>query len=385
MNARASAGFPPGLGLPEYPWEQLAPYRQKASAVEGGPVDLSIGTPVDPTPEVIQAALAQAADAPGYPTTAGTPALRRAIAGWYARRRGAEHIDPERGAMPTLGSKELVAWLPLLLGLRDRDVAFPRVAYPTYAIGARLAGLHGRALDVADVLAGAPLDDVALLWINSPGNPDGSVLSAGELRELIGRARAAGTVIASDECYAELAWPDAEGVTPEVPSILDDRVTGGDYTGLLSVYSLSKQSNLAGYRAAFVAGDPELVADLTNSRKHAGMIVPRPVQEAMTQALQDEAHVTAQKERYRARRAVLRPAVERAGLRIDHSVAGLYLWCTLGEDAWTTLDRLAERGILAGPGAFYGTGGEQHVRLALTASDTQIATAAARLDAAPLR
>ena len=189
-------------------------------------------------------------------------------------------------------------------------------------------------------------------------------------------------VVASDECYAELDWRERDpssGEPPTTPSILDPRVTGGSHDGLLCVYSLSKQSNLAGYRGAFVAGDPALVQRLLEVRKHAGMIMPTPVQSAMAAALDDDTHVAEQKARYAARRARLTPAVERAGLRVDDSEAGLYLWCTRGEDAWATVGWLADRGILVAPGTFYGAAGGQHVRIALTASDERIEAAAERL------
>lgn len=365
-----------GLSLPDYPWDTLAPYRATAAAHPGGVCDLSIGTPVDPTPQRVQSALTDAADWPGYPTTVGTLELRGAIAAWYLRVFGAV-VDPARQILPLVGSKEAVAWLPTLLGLRERGlvVAHPAAAYPTYAMGATLAQVEARVIDVDDILAGTSLDGVGLLWINSPGNPTGRVLGVDVLREVVQKARAAGVVVASDECYARLGWEGED----TAPSILDPAVVGEDHAGVLSVYSLSKQSNLAGYRAAFLAGDAGLVANLTVSRKHAGMIVPGPIQAAMVAALADEEHVQEQKARYRARRNTLRPAVEAFGGRIDHSEAGLYLWVTRDEDCWDTIAALAERGIVAGPGAFYGDAGRAHVRIALTASDEAIEAAAARL------
>ncbi|MCD1145801.1 succinyldiaminopimelate transaminase [Kocuria sp. LUK] len=362
----------------------MAPYREFAARHPGGVVDLSIGTPVDPTPEVVQRALAAAADAPGYPTTHGTAALREAIAAWYARRRGVPGLDPA-AVMPTVGSKELVAWLPLLLGLRPGDVLVrPTVAYPTYDIGARLTGAEAVAADDLDELAADVRARVRLVWINSPGNPTGIVRDLDSVRRIVDQARAQGAVVASDECYAELgwgAWDVQQGGTP-VPSVLDPRVTGGDDALLLSAYSMSKQSNVAGYRAAFLAGDATLMRNLVNSRKHAGMIVPAPVQEAMRAGLGDDEHVLAQKARYRSRRERLVPAAEAFGLRVVHSEAGLYLWCTAGEDTWETVRRFAERGVVVGPGVFYGTAGEGFVRLALTASDERIDAAVERLTAA---
>lgn len=360
--------------LADYPWDAVAPYAQRARAHPDGIVDLSIGSPVDPTPPIVAQALAEATDAHAYPQTVGTPALREAIVNWYARRREVPGLAPEN-VLPTIGSKELVALLPLLLDLRGGDiVVHPRAAYPTYEVGARLVG----ATPVASDDPAAWPEGTRLVWLNSPGNPDGRVLDAAFLRSAVARARELGALLASDECYAELGW-DAPWDAEAIPSVLDPRVTDGDVRGILSVYSLSKQSNLAGYRAAFLAGDPQIVARLHTARKHLGLMLPGPVQTAMVAALGDDVHVAAQKERYRARRATLKPALEAAGFRVDHSEAGLYLWATEGRDGWESLSRLAELGILAGPGHFYGEHFPQHIRLSLTATDGRIAAAAERL------
>lgn len=362
--------------LADYPWDAVAPYAERARNHPDGIVDLSIGSPVDPTPEIIRRALAEATEAHGYPQTVGTPDLRAAIAAWFERRRGVSGLTPAH-VLPTIGSKELVALLPTLLGLGSGDiVVHPRAAYPTYEVGARVVGATPLA---ADDPAEWP-EGTRLIWINSPGNPDGRVWTVDELRAAVARARELGAVIAGDECYAELGW-DAPWDHEPIPSVLDPRVTDGDLTGLLAVYSLSKQSNLAGYRAAFLAGDPAVVADLLTARKHLGLMPPAPVQHAMAAALGDDAHVAEQKERYRARRAVLRPALEAAGFRVDRSEAGLYLWATEGRDAWESLGALADLGILAGPGVFYGDAGPAHIRLSLTAPDERIAAAATRLRA----
>ena len=374
---------PFGLQLPEYPWEALAPYVATAGEHPDGVVNLSIGTPVDPTPALIQDALKAAANAPGYPTTHGTPALRQAVVDWFARRRNVPGLDPVN-VMPTVGSKELVAWLPLLLGLGKGDVVVrPSVAYPTYDMGAVFAGATPVAADSLDELDAGTRARVRLVWVNSPGNPTGIVRGVCELASLVAAAREIGAVVASDECYGELGWGpwDVENGGEAVPSVLDPRVSGGSNEGLLAIYSLSKQSNVAGYRAAFVAGDGAIVANLVNSRKHAGMIVPHPVQEAMRAALGDDAHVQDQKALYRRRREQLVGALEAFGLTIHHSEAGLYLWCTAGEDTWTTIGRLAELGILAGPGTFYGDAGAGFVRVALTGSDERIGAAVRRLTA----
>src|SRR6478609_8915987 len=359
----------------------MAPYLATAARHAAGTVNLSIGTPVDPTPALIQDALRAAADAAGYPTVHGTPALREAIAGWFARRRGVPGLDPQN-VMPTVGSKELVAWLPFLLGLKPGDVVVrPTVAYPTYDIGATFAGAEHVAADDLDELDAGTRSRVRLVWVNSPANPTGSVRDAESLRRIVRQARELGAVVASDECYAELGWGEWDvqrGGSP-VPSILDPRVAGASHDGLLAVYSLSKQSNLAGYRAAFVAGDPGIMANLVNSRKHAGMIVPYPVQEAMRVGLGDDAHVQVQKDLYRGRRERLVPALLDFGLQIKESDAGLYMWSTAGEDTWATVARLAERGIVVGPVVFYGDAGNGYVRVALTGSDERIDAAVARL------
>jgi succinyldiaminopimelate transaminase len=360
--------------LPDYPWDAMAPYAARAGEHPDGIVDLSVGSPVDPTPQLIRTALADATDAHSYPQTAGTPALRTAIVEWFARRRGVQGLA-ERNVLPTIGSKEMVALVPLMLGLGDGDVVVhPRAAYPTYAIGASIAGATAFA---ADDPADWPVD-TKLVWLNSPGNPDGRVLDIDQLRAARGRAAELGAVIINDECYAELGW-DGRWATERIPSILDERVTGGDRTNVLAIYSLSKQSNMAGYRAAFAAGCAKVISRLLTVRKHAGLMLPAPLQAAMAIALGDDAHVDAQRERYRARRNVLKPALESAGFRIDNSEAGLYLWGTQGVDAWSSIEHLAELGILAGPGTFYGEFYPEHVRLSLTATDERVAAAAARL------
>jgi succinyldiaminopimelate transaminase len=360
--------------LPDYPWDQMVPFAARAREHPDGIVDLSIGSPVDPTPALIREALSEATDAHAYPQTVGTPALREAIVAWFARRRGVTELSTAN-VLPTIGSKELVAFLPFMLGLGEGDVVVhPRAAYPTYAIGAAFAGATAIASDDPDEWP----EGTRLIWINSPGNPDGRVLSVDELRRMVGRARELGAVIASDECYAELGW-DAPWDREPVPSILDPRVIEGDRRDVLAVYSLSKQSNLAGYRAAFLAGCSLLIDRLVTVRKHAGLMVPAPLQAAMTVALGDDEHVREQRERYRGRRDVLKPALESAGFRIDRSEGGLYLWATEGRGAWETIGRLADLGILAGPGVFYGDHFPEHVRLSLTATDERIASAAVRL------
>lgn len=358
--------------LPDFPWDSLVPYRTRAETHPGGLVNLSVGTPVDPTPAVVRTALTAAADASGYPLTQGTAALRSAVAAWLERRLGVADADPD-SILPTIGSKELVAWLPTLLGLADGDVVVhPELAYPTYDLGARLAGATAVA---ADSLTALGPRRVALVWVNSPANPHGRVLPAEHLAKVVAWARERGAVVASDECYLEFGW-DAHPV-----SVLDHAVNGGSLNGILAVHSLSKRSNMAGYRAGFVVGDVDLVRRLLAVRKHAGMMVPAPVQAAIVAALGDDAHVNEQRSRYAARRDALRPALEKAGLRVDRSEAGLYLWASRDEPCWDTVAWFADRGILVAPGEFYGRAGARYVRIALTATDKRVAAAVARLTA----
>ncbi|RKR74899.1 succinyldiaminopimelate transaminase [Frondihabitans australicus] len=370
------------LDLPDFPWDSLVPATELArSAVfpddmAGGIVDLSVGSPVDPTPEIIRESLREATDAHSYPQVAGTPALRAAIIDWYARRRGVTGLG-DRNVLPTIGSKELIAGMALWLGIGPGDtVVYPRNAYPTYALGAALVGADALASDDPDEWP----ETTRLVWLNSPGNPDGGVLSTQALRRAVERGRELGAVIAGDECYAELGWTP-EYDTDATPCILSPEVIGDSRHNVVSVYSLSKQSNLAGYRAGFVAGCADVIQQLLAVRKHAGLMPPAPVQRAMVTALGDDAHVRAQKELYRGRRDRLSAALVDAGFRIDRSEAGLYLWATRDEDAWVTLEWLARLGILVAPGTFYGDAGARHVRIALTSTDERIDAAVHRLRA----
>ena len=356
--------------LPDFPWDSLLPARKRAAEHPQGVIDLSIGTPVDRVPLPIRRALADGSEAPGYPTVHGRAALRQAYANWLERAHGVTGLDPAH-VMPTIGSKEFVAALPTLLGLRTGDtVVIPELAYPTYEIGAIMAGAT---VLRSDSLTAVGPDRIALLWLNSPSNPTGRVLPVEHLAKVVAWARSRGTVVASDECYIDLGWES----TPV--SILHPDVCGGDHTGLLAVHSLSKRSNMAGYRAGFVSGDPAVVAALIAARRHLGAMLPTPVQAAAQAALEDDAHVMAQRSRYARRRELLREALDGAGFQVS-SEAGLYLWCTRGEPAMRTVDWFAERGIVVGPGTVYGHAGLNHVRVALTAPDDHIAAAAERLE-----
>ncbi len=356
--------------FPDFPWDTLADAKARAAAHPDGIVDLSIGTPVDDAPAVAQQALLSAANAPGYPTVLGPELMRQAAVDWVARRFGVTGLDSEQ-VLATIGSKELIGNLPVQLGLGPDDlVVVPELAYPTYEVGARYAGCRILAAD--STVAVGP-ERPSLVFINSPANPHGKVLGADHLRKLVAWTRERGALLVSDECYLEFGW-DAEPAT-----VLHPDINGGSLEGVLAVHSTSKRSNLAGYRAAFVAGDAGVVAELLAVRKHLGFMVPSPIQAALAAVLADDSHVDAQRERYRERRFALRKAFERAGFRIDDSEGSLYLWVTRDERCRDTVSWLAERGILVAPGEFYGPKGARHVRVAFTAPDERVAAAVSRL------
>ena len=381
-----TSGFVP----PTFPQDRLEELRATAAAVPGGSVDTSIGTPVDPVPEVaLEALRAAAPGSAGYPPSIGTPALRDAASGWMARRLGVS-VPPEAVAA-CVGTKEAVASIPRLLSLRDpsRDtVLYPAVSYPTYAMGAELAGLRAVPvpvdeqwrLDVSQVAE----DDARralLLWLNEPCNPTGASTPGGELAGVVDWGRAHGAIVASDECYAEFTYDESGDPAPPVTAL----ATGAERA--LAVHSLSKRSNLAGLRAGFVAGDPELVGYLAEVRRHAGMIVPTPVQAAAAAVLADDAHVDEQRERYRRRRAAALDGLEGFGLVHDGGTSTFYLWlrdAADAQDGWGIAARLAERGLVVAPGDLYGPDGVDHVRLALTITDAQLTLALDRLASAPV-
>jgi succinyldiaminopimelate transaminase len=356
--------------LPDFPWDHLTAYGDRARAHEDGVVDLSVGTPVDPTPDVVQKALADAADSPGYPLTVGRLDARQAAVDWLSRRFGVTGLGAD-AVLPVIGSKELIASMPTHLGLGVGDlVVYPELAYPTYEVGARLAGARTVA---TDALTSVGPERVSLVWVNSPSNPTGRVLPVEHLRKVVAWCRERGALLVSDECYLECAWE----TTPV--SVLHPDVCDGDHTGILAVHSLSKRSNMAGHRVAFVAGDRDVVGELLAVRKNLGLQMPGPQQVAMRAALDDDAHVAEQHARYARRRGLLKAALEGAGLRVDHSEASLYLWATRGEPCWDTVSWLADRGILVAPGEFYGRAGAEHVRVAFTATDERVEAACARL------
>ena len=348
--------------LPDFPWDALAPYSKIAHQHPKGAIDLSQGTPVDSTPQLIQSALIKSADSPRYPVTAGTKELQDAIRNWAINHLGA---SGEFDVLPVIGSKELVAWLPTIL--QSKKVIYPEIAYPTYLVGALIAQAEPIAVGIdAQTWPGADL-----AWVNTPSNPTGRVHSEPELRATIKWARENDATLVCDECYIDFG--DKETPT----SLL--RYTDGDNRNILVVHSLSKRSSMAGYRGAFLIGDAKLISQIREIRKHAGMMVPLPIQNAMVAALSDETHVVEQRARYNARRAILAPALIAAGFKIEETAAGLYIWCTRSENCWKSVEWLANLGIVATPGSFYGELGASHIRIAMTATDAQISDAAARI------
>jgi succinyldiaminopimelate transaminase len=366
-NEAASGGFVP----PIYPYFRLDALKQKAAEAPGGIVDLSVGTPNDPVPEIVTAALAEAGpDAFGYPRAIGSPALREAAAGWMERSFGVS-LDPAQ-VVNVIGTKEFVASLPHLLRLRDpsRDtVLYPAVSYPTYAMGAQLGGCRPVPVPLGEGwhldLSAVSEEDAAralLLWVNEPGNPSGSQSAGAPLAEAVAWAQAHGVVVASDECYVEFNWDEAGEFVPGATALQ----AGVD--GVLAVHSLSKRSNMAGYRCGFLAGDGDLVAYIASVRTHAGMMVPGPIQAAATAAWADDAHVAVQRDRYAERRSYARSRLAEAGLVDAGGPSSFYLWARSAdpdEHGWDVTARLAETGTLVAAGDLYGEGGGDYVRIAL--------------------
>ena len=379
--APTGTGAPAGFAPPPYPYERLNGAKARATerfADRGGLVDCSIGTPCDPPPDAVLAAMATSGAERGYPTSPGSPAYRRAAAQWIRRRFGAE-VDPDRQVAACVGTKEFVATTAQFLHLRspDRDtVLYPSVSYPTYAMGATLAG--GRAVPVPELDDGGPdLDAVdpadaaraLLLWVNSPSNPTGLLTDLGRSAAW-GRER--GVPVFSDECYAEFTWDGPPR------SILE---AGAD--GVVAVHSLSKRSNLAGVRAGIYAGDEDLVTFLLDVRRHAGLMVPGPVQAGAVVAFDDDVHVEAQRVRYLERLAFLAGVLTDAGLPVEPPAGGFYLWVPVPEeypDAWALCERLADdAGLLVSPGELYGETGRGHVRVAVVQPLERLALVAERL------
>lgn len=372
----AATGGAGGFVAPPYPYDRLAELGTLAAA-HGDPVDLSIGDPGDPPPPAVVAALATSAAERRYPASVGSAAVRGAAAAWMARRFGVG-VDPGTVAV-CVGTKELVATVPWLLRLRrpDRDVVlYPEVSYPTYAMGAQLAGCRAVGVAVGDDgrmrLRDVPADVAGralLLWVNSPANPTGGLV---DLDHAAAWGRAAGVPVFSDECYAEFTW---DGPPRTILA------TGLD--GVVAVHSLSKRSNLAGARMGFYTGDPDLVSELAELRRHVGMMVPGPVQAAAVVAWEDDGHVAVQRRRYLDRLRTLSDALQAAGVPVALPGGGFYLWVPVpwpGADGWELARALAaSAGLVSAPGDLYGQPVATHVRIAAVADDATTKALAERL------
>jgi succinyldiaminopimelate transaminase len=356
---------------PPYPYDRLDELKALAGAVPGGMVDLSVGTPFDPPPDAVVQALARSGAERGYPPSIGSAAYREAAVRWMERRLGVT-VDP-RHAAACVGTKELVAGIPQLLRLNrpQRDtVLYPAISYPTYAMGATLAHCRAVPYHAIDDIDEADAVRALCLWTNVPANPTGQL---DDLGAAAAWGRAHGVPVLSDECYVEFTWDGPPR------TILEH---GNE--GVLAIHSLSKRSNLAGVRAGFYAGDPYLVQYLSEVRKHMGLIVPGPVQAAAVVAWDDDAHVDAQRERYRHRLDLARDALLAAGVEAPMPGGAFYLWAPAPDgDAWALARRLAEvGGALVSPGEFYGPDGADHVRVAVVQPDDRLALVAERLRAA---
>jgi succinyldiaminopimelate transaminase len=356
-----------GFVPPPYPYDRLDEITAIAARHAGGAIDLSIGTPCDPAPENVIAALADTVAARGYPPSIGTKALREAAARWIERRLG-EGVDPATEVAACVGTKEFVASTPQYLKLRDpsRDtILYPAISYPTYEMGATLAGLRAVSYTKLEDITAADADRALAVWVNSPGNP------TGELHDLDAAARwgrERDVLVLSDECYAEFTW------TRPPATIL-----AAGTRGVLAVHSLSKRDNFAGARIGFYSGDADVVHYLEEVRKHAGLMPPGPVQSAAVIALDDDAHVEAQRERYLRRMVRLREILGAAGYDCELPAGAFYLWVPAA-DAWAAAADLAERaGIVVSPGDFYGRESDHFFRVAAVQPDDRIELAAGRI------
>ncbi len=379
MNSPAGSGANAGFSPPRYPYDRLDELKSLADRHEGGLVDLSIGTPVDAPMPAVVAALGGSDSERGYPPSIGTLELREAAASWCDERLGVR-LDAATEIAATIGSKEFVAGLPHWLRIRtpERDtVLFPEVSYPSYAMGAVLAGC--RAVPVPaderwsirlDAISDADAKRALLLWINTPGNP------AGGLDDLAAAAtwgRERRIPVFSDECYAEFTWdgPPRTILAPQGAHAATGLSARALTDGVIAVHSLSKRSNLAGVRVGFYAGDAELVHYLREVRKHAGFMVPGPAQAAAAAALADNDHVALQRDRYWSRLKRLARILGRFGPEPALPRGGFYLWAEAPNgDAWTFIRTLlVEAGILVAPGEFYGASATSRVRVAAVLSD----------------
>jgi succinyldiaminopimelate transaminase len=369
-----------GFVPPAYPYDRLDSAKAAGAHLPGGLVDLSVGTPTDPPPTGAIDALVAAVDVRGYPPSIGTAELRSAIQTWTK-----ETLDvglPLDALAICVGTKEFVAAVPHWLKLKNpgRDtVLYPAVSYPTYEMGARLAGLRPLPVPVDGSwridLAAIDASDAAravMLWVNTPGNPAGGL---DDLAAAAAWGQARGVPVFSDECYAEYTWDGP-------PRTVLGHGGGPDgLDGVVAVHSLSKRSNLAGMRVGWYSGDPEFVTYLREIRKHAGFMVPGPVQHAAAAALADRDHVAAQRARYWERLVRAREILAAVGTKCELPGGGFYLWAPAPDgDSWAFTNWLASKGgALVSPGSFYGPAGEGYVRLAMVAPVDRLDLVAERL------
>ncbi len=375
--------------LPPYPYDRLAPLAARAASHDGGMVDLSVGTPRDAAPPRVREALASSARAESYPPSIGIAPLRDAAVEWLQRRFGATVESDQVAAC--IGTKEVVAGIPQWLKLRrpDRDtVLYPQISYPTYAMGAHLAGCRAIAVPVDDqwrmdlgAIDPADAARALCLWVNTPGNPAGGL---DDLAAVAAWGRAHDVPVLSDECYIEFTWDALDGAGPMAPTlgaVPGRTILSHGTDGVLAVHSLSKRSNLAGLRAGFYAGDAELVHYLSEVRKHAGMMVPGPVQDAAVVAFADDEHVEVQRERYWNRLLRVQAVLERLGVPVSLPQGAFYLWAPAPDgDAWALAERLAiDVGMLVSPGEFYGPTGNGHIRVAVVEPEARLTLLESRL------
>lgn len=379
----ASTGM--GFVVPPYPHDRLGTARSLAAerfGAAGGVVDLSIGTPCDPPPPAVVAMLSASNAERGYPTSLGSVAYREAAAGWVERRLGAK-VDPANEVAACIGTKEFVATTPQWLKLRtpERDtVLYPAVAYPTYEMGAILAGCRAVAVPVdeqwrirLDAISPEDAERALCLWVNTPGNPAGGL---DDLAAAAAWGRANDVLVLSDECYAEFTW-DGPAQT----------ILRSGTSGVVAVHSLSKRSNLAGVRVGFYAGDAEIVKYLSEVRKHAGFMVPGPVQAAGAVAYRDDDHVDVQRGIYHHRLTTFAKVMADIGLPVAIAGGGFYLWVPVpGGDEWGCASWLAEHGgMIVSPGEFYGPYAAGHVRIALVEPDDRLELVAQRFATSAVR
>ncbi len=379
---REGAGFEP----PPYPYDRLTEIQQLAASHDGGAINLSVGVPCDPPPESVLAAIGGSGTERSYPASIGTLEFRQAAAGWLSRLLASGNPSPllsSDDVRATIGSKEFVAGLPHWLHLRQPSkdtVLYPAISYPSYAMGAELAGCRAVPVSVdqdwridLSTVSDEDVERALCLWVNTPSNPTGAL---DDLVDIAAWGREHDVLVVSDECYIEFTWLGSPR------SILAaSHASGDNFEGLLAVHSLSKRSNLAGARSGFYAGDPDWLHYLSEVRKHAGFMPPGPTQAAAIAAFDDTAGVVQQRQRYHGRLTKMIDVLARLGADVEMPEGGFYLWAEAPDgDAWGFAKKLAsDAGVVVSPGEFYGAAGESHIRLAVVQPDDRLDLVAERL------